>query len=257
MLYIIIVLLSYNTTMRPTQQNLPQNIPLYEQVYKLIETRIINGEFSVGDKLPTEKELSQFYKVSRTAIREAIKVLKEKGWVETRVAKGTFVIQNVAKGIESSLDVATRMNPEDKFENLIQVRLILEPEIAALAAEKASKKDIKKMHLAINSMDNALKHNIDIQEFLKGDIAFHMALAESTGNNLIHLIIAPVVKLMRDIQNYHLTHVEGGGLKSQRYHRQIMEAIDNRNPAAAKQKMHEHIVQVRNDIQNNTSYSSD
>lgn len=239
-----IVLLSYNMSM----QQLPQIKPLSEQVCQLIETRIIDGELRIGDRLPPEKDLAVMYKVSRTVIREAIKMLKEKGWVETHVAKGTFVIHNVGRGIESSFNVAVRMKPEERFSNLIQVRLLLEPEIAALAAASANQEDISRMRQAIHQMDKAMiSGNVDV--FLKGDFAFHMALAESTGNDLIPLIIAPVVNLMRDFQRYHLTKVKGGGQRSQYNHKRVMEAIEKHDPGAARLCMQGHIIQVRDDIE--------
>ena len=78
----------------------------------MVETQIIDGEYRVGDRLPTEFQLASEYKVSRTVIREAMKVLKEKGWIETRPGRGTIVIDNVARGVRSSFDVAMRMDPD-------------------------------------------------------------------------------------------------------------------------------------------------
>lgn len=231
-------------------KQLPQNKPLYEQVCKLIEDQIINGELLIGDKLPTEKELAERYKISRTVIREAIKALKEKGWVETYIAKGTFVICNMEKSVQSSFDAAVRMKPEDRFNNLIQIRLILEPEIAALAAVSASQEDIAKMHQAVNKMEEALRDNKNVNAFLEGDFAFHMVIAESTGNDLVRIIIAPVVRLLRNVQQYHLSHVESGNQRSQSFHNKVMEAIERHDPKVARLSMYEHIIQVRDDIQN-------
>jgi GntR family transcriptional repressor for pyruvate dehydrogenase complex len=233
-----------------TIRQFPHNEPLYVQVYQLIETQIINGEFGVGDKLPTENELAELYRVSRPVIREAIKALIEKGWVETHVAKGTFVVHNVAKSVESSFDVAVRMKPEEKFKNLIQVRLILEPEIAALSAISASPEDIARMRQAVDKMEKALVEKNSMDDFLEGDFAFHMAISESTGNILIRLIIAPLVNLMHDVQKYLLYYVEGGNQRSQHNHQRVMQAIESRNPDAARLCMYEHIIQVRDDIQN-------
>jgi DNA-binding FadR family transcriptional regulator len=232
-----------------TTEQLPQNRPLYEQVCQFIESKIINGEFHIGDKLPTENELAGIYRVSRTVIREAIKALKEKGWVETRVAKGTYVVQNVAKGVEHSFDVAVRMKPDERFSNLIQVRLLLEPEIAALAATSCTEDDITRMRQAIIQMETALRED-NTDAFLQGDFAFHMAIAESTDNELIHLIMAPVVNLMRNIQRYHLSYVVRGNERSQRNHKRIMQGIEGRDPQAARLCMREHIMQVRDDIEN-------
>src|SRR5512140_1608057 len=109
----------------------PHKIPLYEQVVEMIEARIANGELKLGDKLPTEYKLAAAYKVSRTVIREAMTTLKEKGLVETQVAKGTFVINNLGKSVQSTFKMAVQETPENAIFHLIEMRLILEPEIAA------------------------------------------------------------------------------------------------------------------------------
>src|SRR6185369_15452748 len=105
-----------------TSVQFPQNKPLSEQVCALIENEIINGTFAVGDKLPTEHELAEMYRVSRTVIREATKILKEKGRLASFVGKGTFVIDETERGIETSLNAMIRMNPETSFSYLIEVR---------------------------------------------------------------------------------------------------------------------------------------
>jgi GntR family transcriptional repressor for pyruvate dehydrogenase complex len=227
----------------------PQSKSLTDQIVELIENQIINGEYNVGDKLPTENELAAMYKVSRTVIREAIKILKQKGWVETFVAKGTFVVHNTIKGVQFSFDTAMRMQPEERFGYLIEVRLILEPEIAALAALRANKEEIAKMKQAVKLMDKALTDANKIDEFLNGDFTFHMTMAESTSNPLIHLILNPVVSLLRDVQEYHLFNVKGGDQKSQHHHRLIMNAIERHDPSEARLQMHNHIIQLRTDIE--------
>lgn len=231
-------------------ENFPVNEPLYEQVCKMIETQIIEGNLKIGDKLQTEKELVDIYKVSRTDIREALKVFKEKGWLETHVAKGTFIVHNVTKGIENSMNIAAHMNPDSWLSNLIDIRLTIEPENAALAAVNANQEDISRMKHAINKMEKALTSKDNKDTFLEGDFSFHMAIVEATGNNLMRVIIYPVVNLMRDFQRYHLYQVPRGSQRAQSHHRKIMDAIERHDPKAALTSMYEHIIQVRDDIQN-------
>lgn len=227
----------------------PQSIPLYEQVAGMIETQIIGGEFRVGDRLPTEYELASIYKVSRTVIREAMKVLKEKGWVETRSGRGTIVVDNVTRGVRSSFNVAVRMDPHSGWGHLIEIRRMIEPEIAALAAERATQEQIGQMRQAVERMDHAIRANpVNVEEFLDADFSFHMLLAESTGNPLVMMIIHPVVNLMREQQNFHVSQIQGGALRSQNNHHSIIDAIASRDPQAAHANMDSHIAQVREDI---------
>ncbi|TLN28578.1 FadR family transcriptional regulator [bacterium] len=232
-----------------TTTQFPQSKPLYEQVVELIEARIISGEYRLGDQLPTEFEMAAQYRVSRTVIREAMKTLKERGWVDTRVGKGTFLVDNVSRGVGASFDVIVRMNPDLGFEHLIEVRELIEPGIAALAAVRASDQQIQAMRAAVEKMENAIEQASAIDDFLTGDYTFHTLLAQSTGNPLVPSILEPVVTLMRDQQKYHLYRVKGGSVKSQNNHRLIMEAIENRDPEAARQHMLDHIRQVRADVQ--------
>jgi DNA-binding FadR family transcriptional regulator len=229
-----------------TMLRLPQNTPFYEQVCQSIEEQIINGVYLDGDKLPTEKQLTEMYKVSRVVIREAIKALKEKGLVETHVAKGTYVKFNMTKSVQSSFDATVRMNPDDSFDKLLQVRLLLEPEIAALAAVNASEEDIEVMRNAVSEMEDALERGDEITAFLKGDFTFHMAIAGSTKNKLIQLILEPVVNLLHDFEAHHSSHVEGR--RSQRNHKKILRAIEEHDPHAARENAHAHFVQVCEDF---------
>ena len=228
--------------------HLPQNKPLSEQVCELIETQIINGVFVVGDKLPTENELAEMYQVSRTVIREATKILKEKGLLESFVGKGTFVVDKTDRGIGSSINAFVRMNPDASYSCLLEVRQMLEPEMAAMAAIKASKEQIAEMHKIINLMDRSLEGIDPIEEFFHADYKFHNLLAESTGNPLVVMLMKPLGMLMRNQQQFHGYHVKGGSNKSQNYHKMILEAIKNRDPEAARTMMRNHIQQVYLDI---------
>lgn len=241
----ITIILLYNMT---TPQ-LPQNKPLYEQVCELIETRISEGDLRVGDKLPTENEMAEMYQVSRTVIREAMKALKEKGRTETRVGKGTFVVNNMAKRVRASFDAVIRMEEGHGFNHLIEVREILEPEVAALVASRANGAQRDKLRQAVDRMERAQEHEDDIEEFLNADFSFHMLLAESTGNPLIPMIISPMVKLMREQQAYYSSKVREGRHRSQINHKLIMAAIESQDADAARRYMRKHIRQVRTGVE--------
>jgi GntR family transcriptional repressor for pyruvate dehydrogenase complex len=227
----------------------PENKPLYEQVVALIEEQILGGDLRVGDRLPTENELAVMYKVSRTVIREAMKTLKERGWVETLPAKGTFVVNHVARGVGLSFDRAIRNAPDGGYGYLIKVREILEPEIAALAAVEANPEQLTAMRDTISKMNHILSTGYDLEEFLKADFAFHMLMAESTGNPLIMMVLDPIVQLMRGQQKYYLSFVKESSQKSQKFHNLIIQAVEQGDAAAARRYMYEHIRQVRTDIE--------
>lgn len=229
---------------------LPRSKPLYEQVVELLEKRILDGEYPVGGKLPTESELAAEYMVSRTVIREAIKALRTKGLVDTHAGKGTFVVSASLQGVDTSFAAATRSSPDRGWGHLIEIREMLEPEIAALAANRADEALLAKMQQAIDLMDQALaKDPEDLREFLEADFCFHMCLAEATGNPLVLMIISPVVRLMRDLQRYQLARLEDRGRRSQQNHKRIMSAVLNHDAELARQFMLQHIRQVREDVE--------
>src|SRR5713101_1514617 len=107
---------------------------LYEQIVQQIEDSILKGALKPGDQLPAERELAQTFGVSRTAVREAVKALREKGLVEAYSGRGTFVTDGTSQVIRQSLGLVARIGQPDGSVHLAEVRTILEPEIAALAA---------------------------------------------------------------------------------------------------------------------------
>jgi GntR family transcriptional repressor for pyruvate dehydrogenase complex len=109
-----------------------QSERLYEKLVEQIEHSIVAGELKVGDQFPSERELSEKFAVSRTAVREAMKTLSEKGLVEVLVGRGTFVANRTAGVVRQSLSLLMKIDNTKGFMNMVEVREIMEPEIAAL-----------------------------------------------------------------------------------------------------------------------------
>src|ERR1700726_262664 len=105
---------------------------VYEQIAKQIEQRILSGELRTGDRLPTERELAEQFHASRTAVREAMKSLAQKGLVDMRPGRGTIVIDGTTQAVRHSLDLMMKFGQAGDSTNLVEVRGIFEPEIAAL-----------------------------------------------------------------------------------------------------------------------------
>jgi len=171
-----------------------QTSRLYEQIVQQIEDSILKGELKEGEQLPAERELAQQFGVSRTAVREAVKTLREKGLVEAYAGRGTFITNGTAHSIRHTLDRMIRSGPSEGKVHLAEVREILEPEIAALAAKRADQEMLAAMQEAISVMDAA---RLDAEAFIEGDLDFHLALAEAAGNPLILSLIDSIVGLLR------------------------------------------------------------
>src|SRR5205807_3100670 len=108
-----------------------QTSRLYEQIVQQIEESILQGALKPGDQLPAERELAEQFGVSRTAVREAIKALSEKGLVEAYSGRGTFITNGTSQAIRQSLDLMMKLGRLAGANYLAEVRSILEPDIAA------------------------------------------------------------------------------------------------------------------------------
>src|SRR6202022_4589002 len=130
---------------------------LYEQIVKQVEESILKGQLKPGDQLPAERDLAQSFGVSRTAVREAAKTLREKGLVEAYSGRGTFVTNGTSQAIRQSLDLMIRINKQEGSAHLAELRLVLEPEIAGLAAERIEEQLLSTMREAVVIMDRNLR----------------------------------------------------------------------------------------------------
>jgi len=230
-----------------------QSERLYERIVSQIEQRIESGELKIGDQLPPERELAEQFAVSRTAVREAVKALRQKGLVEIRPGRGTFITNGTSDTIRSSLGMLMKMGATKGSGNLVEVREILEPEIAALAATRITGEYISAMQDAVNVMDTALD-NVDV--FVEADLDFHLALAEGTQNPYIPILMDSIIDLLRE-QRKRTGLTKGGLQRGQIHHKKILDAVNRRDAQAARQAMQDHLKQVRKDSKNTKASSTE
>jgi len=230
-----------------------QSERLYERIVSQIEQRIESGELKIGDQLPPERELADQFAVSRTAVREAVKALRQKGLVEIRPGRGTFITNGASDTIRNSLGMLMKMGATKGSGNLVEVREILEPEIAALAATRITGEYISAMQDAVNVMDTALD-NVDV--FVEADLDFHLALAEGTQNPYIPILMDSIIDLLRE-QRKRTGLTKGGLQRGQIHHKKILDAVNRRDAQAARQAMQDHLKQVRKDSKNTKASSTE
>ncbi len=216
---------------------------LYEQIVQQIEESILSGALKPGDQLPAERELANRFGVSRTAVREAVKALREKGLVESYSGKGTFVTNGTSQVIRQSLDLMTRIGQPEGLAHLVDLRQILEPEIAALAATRIDDQLLATMREAVATMDRSLH---DPDSYIEADLDFHLALAEAVDNPLILSLLDSVVGLLRK-QRVRIFGADGGPEPGQFHHKRILEAIERHDADAARELMRAHLKQVSQD----------
>ena len=165
---------------------------LSKQVSDELEQLIANGEYRVGDKIPTETDLIEMFKVSRNTIREAIKALTWAGILEIKQGDGTYVV--------SSNRFAASMNQKYEnvsFEDMNEARKCLEITVADLAARRREESDIE---LITNAFNKRQGQNGDEKEHTLADVEFHMAISKACHN----VILYELYKSMSDYLNEHI-----------------------------------------------------
>src|ERR1700704_2664861 len=213
---------------------------LYEQIVQQVEESILKGQLKPGDQLPAERDLAQSFGVSRTAVREAVKTLREKGLVEAYSGRGTFVTNGTSHAIRQSLDLMIRVSKQEGAIHLAELRQVLEPEIAALAASRIEEQLLTTMRESVTAMDRSLH---DPDAYIEADLDFHLALAEAVGNPLVLSLLDSIVGLLRE-QRSRIFNVQGGPERGQFHHKRILAAVEQRDPEAARDAMRAHLQQV-------------
>jgi GntR family transcriptional repressor for pyruvate dehydrogenase complex len=212
---------------------------IYEEIASQIKSLIDNGGLKSGDQLPPERELAAAFNVSRHSVREAIRCLEKENVLKSRAGSGTFVMLGNTQAVADHLARAVVLE-KDRLAEIFQIRVMLEPQVAALAAENASRDDIG--HLAdLYSQQLTAESR---QVLIKLDQDFHMALAKSTGNKAL----CGIIRGMNDLLSQ--TRLEGSGntertQKSLAWHGMIVQAVAAGNPEQAEKAMREHLIHVR------------
>jgi len=207
-----------------------------------LTSQIAQGEFAVGDKLPSESQLVNRYSVSRTVVREAIASLRSGGIVETHQGAGAFVAQLPGAGDRGGFRPVDLKKISSVIEAL-EMRLAVESEAAALAAERRSPVQAARIMEALDSI------RIDVEAGRspsKSDFGFHMAIADAANNSrfaeFLHLMEAaisprsqldgPMAEPQRDRAHFETLFNE---------HKKIADAIYKRDSELARKAMHAHI----------------
>ena len=210
---------------------------LVDRVVDEIQTRIVEGGMEPGSMLPPERELCEQLGVSRTVLREAVRMLVSKGLLETRPGVGTIVKQVGSQEITESLSLLMNQDPDLTLTHLHSVRLMLESQIARLAAMNASEEDIARLTELTNGMERALD---DTEEFSYLDAEYHRTLAQATQNPLLVVLMDSIRELFLDILTkiQYRDHQVNMTLPD---HRKIIAMVNARDPDGAEQAMRDHL----------------
>ena len=213
-----------------------------ELIYVQLKDLIFRGEFKPGQKIPPERELADSFGVSRPSVKSAIEKLVNMGFLVQRQGQGTFVTPYETRFLENPLRDLLQVS-EHNLLDLLEVRLGLETQGVALAAQRATDDDIQKLEKCIQDIMAKIEAGDAGSD---EDTAFHMGIAYATKNSaLIYLMKSFYDLLFYGIRQNLFYLAEAGNLPTVAVqHSEIFECIARRHPEAAKKAMADHIQYV-------------
>jgi GntR family transcriptional repressor for pyruvate dehydrogenase complex len=203
-----------------------------------IKHLIATGVIAPGSKFPPERELAKEFGVNRASVRQVLKVLEIMGVLSQHVGDGTYLSESAETILNEPIDFLVLLDDLSQHE-LFETRLMIEPELTARAAERATVEDLSALRNAIFAMERSKT----TKERLSADMAFHEAIFRASGNRICHLLFKGI----------HRTLLVSMGQLSDRvsldqplmFHRKIYAAVRERNAEAARLAMHDHIIDAR------------
>jgi GntR family transcriptional regulator, transcriptional repressor for pyruvate dehydrogenase complex len=214
---------------------------LSDKVAGLLRASIVDRRLQPGDRLPTERELGDQFGVSRTVVREAVRTLVAKGLVEVRSGSGVYVSSVDESAVRESMNMFLLGAGIPSYQQIHDVRSVLEVEIAAHAAEKATEDDLVALANACDDMAASIG---DIDAASAADVDFHRRLAAATYNPLFSVMIDSIGDVLLEIRKATLGIGERAA-KGVQYHRDIYERVAAHDVEGARTAMRVHLEDAR------------
>ncbi|MGY2130553.1 FadR/GntR family transcriptional regulator [Blastococcus sp. SYSU DS0617] len=214
-----------------------QRLP--EALADALQQEILGASLIPGDRLPSEAELANRFNVSRTVVREAARLLVQRGLVTVRPGRGMTVADFDGRFIAEQYGLLLRLS-DGTFDQLLELRLVLEVEMAALAAARRSPEHLAELRRCNEQLSRSTQSR---PEFLAADLDFHEVMAEASGNPFFRLVVGPINGFLRD------TYSNGPGYPSEAHntieeHAEIEQAISSGDPARARYATERHLRRV-------------
>lgn len=215
---------------------------LARQVGNQILQLIINQNLTSGEKLPNEFELAERLNVGRGTVREAVKLLVSRNILEIRRGKGTYVTQNPGV-LEDPLGFAFFKDKHKLAMDLIEIRLILEPKVAAFAAKNAQEGEVIRMKQLCKEIDQLASDNKDYNDL---DVEFHICIAQST-RNLVMPNLIPIIN--NGISLYNAFPRYSQLMNALKVHHEIIDAISKHDEDKAGDSMTRHLLYNKHNLE--------
>jgi len=216
-----------------------KSVRIYEDIVRQVRALIADGQLKSGDRLPPERDLAERFRVSRTSVREALRSLQSRGLIEIRAGEGAFVRDVSAEALIEPLALVILPYREAVGE-LFEARRLLEPAIAAMAAQRATREEVAEMDRILADQAREVARG---RTGMAQDSALHAAIAQSAHNRAIVRIVSALVDLLAQSREESLL-IAGRPTRSHKDHRRILDAIRRRDEAGARRAMLEHLTAV-------------
>jgi DNA-binding FadR family transcriptional regulator len=216
---------------------------LSEQVVEELERTILEEFPDPGSRLPKESALADRFRVSRIVVREAMKILEDRGVVEVRAGRGTITLEPTPERVKASLLRLFRDQPIPtltEMERMMELREVLEEAVAALAAVRATPEDLERISAALNDMASTGR---TVEETIEADLRFHAAVAAAAHNRYFEMVTEPLLHVL--VQQIKLTDSYEVGVNM---HRAVYEKVAKGDPVAARQAVRRLMLCTRNHV---------
>lgn len=211
----------------------------YEQIVRQIQEAIRDNALTEGDRLPTERELAETFGVSRSVVREAIKVLSAQGLVESRQGSGLYVRNRPVESVTRAIVLSVSPD-EAAVDQLFEFRRLLEVDAVRLAAERATADLIEQLEATIGRYTPDPDGQPNWENFAEVDDAIHRLISIASGNPYLELMVASVRGISQDVVVLIADH-PGSIEEAMRHHRRIIDAIAGHDPELAAFEMDQHV----------------
>jgi GntR family transcriptional regulator, transcriptional repressor for pyruvate dehydrogenase complex len=225
-------------TSSPTRRKPPADSRITAKILKKIKRLISTGVVAPGGKFPPERELAKEFGVNRASLRQALKVLEIMGILTQRVGDGTYLSASAESTLKEPLDFLILLDDLSHHE-LLETRMIVEPELAFRAAERATAEDLIELRNAILAME-CCKTN---EERLDADLAFHECIFRASGNRICHLLFRVIHRNLLTSMSQLSTRVSLD--RPLTFHKRIYAAIQERNSVEARRQMVDHLADTK------------
>ncbi|MDQ3910917.1 MAG: FadR family transcriptional regulator [Actinomycetota bacterium] len=205
---------------------------------------VLSGGLGPGERLPPERELVARLGVSRTVVREALNLLEARGLISIEHGRGAVVSGGSTHAVRDTLGLLLRVRPKVLWE-LLEIRKILEVEIAGLAAERAEDEDVVAMRGQLDRMLSLIEAP---EGYVDADVEFHALLARSTRNGVLLTMLDPVVELLRASREVSASQ-PGSARRALREHEEILRRVEAGDADGARQQMRLHLMNTARDIE--------